>query len=91
MTENNDLLPPLFVPRGKVCHDSLEVPEPGTTVRINDGKRRAQDGPFADKKEQLGGFEVPSLDEAWWVKQTRSHACGDVALHRPIAKGSSPE
>jgi len=30
--------------------DSLEVPETGTTVRINDGERSA--------KEQLGGFTV---------------------------------
>ncbi len=47
--------------------DPLQVPETGTTVRIKDGKRHVQDGPYADTKEQLGGFailELPTLDEA---------------------------
>jgi len=47
--------------------DPLEVPETGTTVRLKEGKRRVQDGPFADTKEQLAGFiilELPSLDAA---------------------------
>jgi len=32
--------------------NALEVPETGTTVRLREGKRRVQDGPFADTKEQ---------------------------------------
>src|SRR5580700_4261054 len=36
----------------------LQPPETGTTVRLKDGKRRVQDGPFADTKEQLGGFTI---------------------------------
>jgi|SRR5690349_19301653 hypothetical protein len=50
-----------------VTGDPLEVPETGTTVRIDNGKGRVQDGPYADTKEQLGGFiilELPSLDVA---------------------------
>jgi hypothetical protein len=35
--------------------EPLQVPEIGTTVRLKEGKRRVQDGPFADTKEQLGG------------------------------------
>lgn len=38
-----------------------------TTVGVRDGKRSVQDGPYADTKEQLGGFfiiEVPNLDTA---------------------------
>ena len=45
----------------------LQEPGTGTTVRVVDGKRRVQDGPFADTKEQLGGFfviDVPDLDTA---------------------------
>ena len=45
--------------------NGLEPPETGTTVRLRDGRRQVQDGPFADTKEQLGGFfvlEVPDLD-----------------------------
>jgi len=47
--------------------DPLEVPETATTVRLKEGKRRVQDGPFADTKEQLEGFivlELASLDAA---------------------------
>src|SRR5262249_59188128 len=38
-----------------------------TTVRLRDGKRRVQDGPFAEAKEQLGGvplFHRPFLHPA---------------------------
>ena len=38
-----------------------------TTVRQRDGKRQVQDGPYAETKEQLGGFyiiDVPDLDAA---------------------------
>jgi len=38
-----------------------------TTVRIRDGKRLITDGPFAETKEQLGGYflvEANDLDEA---------------------------
>jgi len=41
--------------------DPLEVPETGTTIRIQDGKRGVQDGPYADTKEQLGGFTILEL------------------------------
>ena len=38
-----------------------------TTVRVRDGKRAITDGPFAETKEQLGGFyiiEAPDLNGA---------------------------
>jgi hypothetical protein len=38
-----------------------------TTVRVRDGKRLVTDGPFAETREQLGGFfmvEARNLDEA---------------------------
>jgi hypothetical protein len=38
-----------------------------TSVRVRDGKRLVTDGPFAETKEQLGGYylvDVPNLDEA---------------------------
>lgn len=44
-----------------------------TTVRVENGNRRVQDGPFADSREQLGGFivlELGSLEDAleWAVR-----------------------
>jgi len=71
--------------------DPLQVPETGTTVRIKEGKRRVQDGPFADTKEQLGGFiilELPSLDEALdWAARCPAAAAGVVEV-RPLAPES---
>jgi hypothetical protein len=64
--------------------DPLEVPETGTTVRIKEGKRGVQDGPYADTKEQLGGFtilELPSLDEALeWAARCPASSYGAVEV-----------
>ena len=58
-----------------------------TTLRLQDGKRHVQDGPYADTKEQLGGFfvlELPSLDEALnWAARCPAAADGAVEL-RPV-------
>ena len=38
-----------------------------TTIRVRDGKKAVTDGPFAETKEQLGGYflvEAKDLDEA---------------------------
>jgi len=68
--------------------DPLEVPETGTTIRIRDGKRGVQDGPYADTKEQLGGFtilELPSLDAALeWAARCPAASYGAVEV-RPLA------
>ena len=49
-----------------------------STVRVIDGKTKVQDGPFAETKEQVGGFyiiDVPNLDEAlkWAAKCPGAH------------------
>jgi hypothetical protein len=71
-----------------VAGDPLEMPETGTTVRLKDGKRHVQDGPYADTKEQLGGFtilELPSLDVALaWAARCPAAAAGAVEV-RPLA------
>ena len=68
--------------------DALEVPETGTTVRLNEGKRRVQDGPYAETKEQLAGFmlvELPSLDAALqWAGRCPAASGGAVEV-RPLA------
>ncbi|HYL76339.1 MAG TPA: YciI family protein [Bryobacteraceae bacterium] len=68
--------------------DPLEVPETGTTVRIDGGKRRVQDGPYADTKEQLAGFvilELASLDAALdWAARCPTAWAGAVEV-RPLA------
>ena len=65
----------------------LQPPETATTVRLKGEQRHVQDGPFADTKEQLGGFfviDVPDLDAALaWA--ARSPAATDAAVEvRPV-------
>lgn len=65
----------------------LQPPATGTTVRLKGEQRLVQDGPFADTKEQLGGFfviDVPDLDTALaWA--ARSPAATDAAVEvRPV-------
>jgi hypothetical protein len=59
-----------------------------TTVRLRGGERHVQDGPYADTKEQLGGFiilELPSLDAALvWAARCPTAATGVVEV-RPLA------
>lgn len=50
-----------------VAGEALQPTATATTVRIRDGKRLTTDGPFAETREQLGGFflvEAKNLDEA---------------------------
>ena len=71
-----------------VSGDALEVPETGTTVRLREGQRRVQDGPFADSKEQLAGIivlELPSVDAALeWAARCPGASIGAVEV-RPLA------
>jgi hypothetical protein len=67
--------------------DCLQGPETATTLRVRDGKREVADGPFAETKEQLGGYfviEVPDLDTALdWAAQAPSAATGSTEV-RPV-------
>ena len=67
--------------------DGLQGPEVSTTLRVRDGKRVVQNEPFADTKEQLGGYfiiEVADLDAAldWAAKAPCVHR-GSVEV-RPV-------
>jgi hypothetical protein len=47
--------------------EALQPTAVATSVRVRDGERLLTDGPFAETREQLGGFyivDVGSLDEA---------------------------
>ena len=58
-----------------------------TTVRLRDGHREVQDGPYADTKEHLGGYyliEVPDLNEALaWAARNPAASTGAVEV-RPV-------
>jgi hypothetical protein len=47
--------------------DALQPTSDATTVRVQGGERVVTDGPFAETKEQLGGYyeiDVANLDDA---------------------------
>jgi hypothetical protein len=58
-----------------------------TTVRARDGKPQVLDGPYADTKEQLGGYymiDVPDLDAAIsWAARCPGASHGTMEV-RPI-------
>ena len=58
-----------------------------TTVRVRNGKLLTTDGPFAETKEQLGGYyliDVPNLDEAIkWASKIPSAQGGSIEI-RPL-------
>jgi hypothetical protein len=50
-----------------VAAEALEPTNQATTVRVRDDQTMTTDGPFAETKEQLGGFyliEAANLDDA---------------------------
>jgi len=67
--------------------NGLQPPQTATTLRITSGKRHVQDGPFAETREQLGGYfviEVKNLDEALeWAARAPCASAGGVEV-RPV-------
>ena len=67
--------------------EGLQPTATATTVRVRDGERLVTDGPFAETKEQLGGFyllECKDLDEAiGWAAKIPGAQAGSVEV-RPV-------
>ena len=61
-----------------------------TSVRVRDGKRVVTDGPFAETREQLGGYmivDVKDLDEAIAVAGRIPLAHTSTVEIRPVREG----
>lgn len=71
-----------------VSSNALQPSSTATTVRIRNGKTTHTDGPFAETKEQLGGYyllDVPNLDEALkWAAKCPGAKWGSIEV-RPLA------
>jgi hypothetical protein len=65
-----------------------------TTVRVRDGQLHVTDGPFAETKEQLGGFfvfDVDSLEEAERLAaEIPGAATGAVELRPSYVEEAAP-
>jgi len=70
-----------------VSGNGLQAPHTATHLRLRDGRRLIQDGPFADTKEHVGGYfiiRVDSLDEALeWAARSPAAEYGSVEV-RPV-------
>jgi hypothetical protein len=70
-----------------VSGEALQRTASATTVRVRDGEQLVTDGPFAETKEQLGGFyvvEAESLDETIeWAAKIPTACFGSVEV-RPV-------
>ena len=73
--------------------EALQPVETATTVRVRNGKVGTTDGPFAETKEQLGGFymiEARDLNDAIQVAaKIPSAKLGSVEV-RPIVEFNQP-
>jgi hypothetical protein len=73
-----------------IAGDPLQPPFSATTVRVAGGKKVASDGPYAETKEQLGGYyivEAKDVDEATEIAADicKLHSWNSVAVEvRPI-------
>lgn len=82
----------------EICHElhargqylgahPLQPPGTATCVRVRDGKRSVSDGPYAETKEQLGGYflvDVPNLEEAIEITARIPGSHRGTAEIRPI-------
>lgn len=67
--------------------EALMATTTATTVRVRDGKTLTTDGPFAETKEQLGGFylvNAADLDEAIQIASRIPGALTGAIEVRPV-------
>lgn len=65
----------------------LEPPATATVVRVHDADTVLTDGPFAESKEQIGGFwviDAPDLDAALAWAEKGARACANPVEVRPF-------
>jgi hypothetical protein len=73
--------------------EALQPTATATTVRLRDGETLSTDGPFAETKEQLGGFyvvEAKDLDEAIEIAARIPDARGGSVEVRPVMETGMP-
>jgi hypothetical protein len=76
-----------------VTADQLQPSTTATLVQVRNGETLTTDGPFAETKEQLGGYyliDVESLDEALeWAAKIPSARAGTIEV-RPVVQREAP-
>ena len=85
--ESSDLAHQLKAAGQFVATSPLQPAATATSVRVREGKRTITDGPFAETREQLGGFfliDVNNLDEAIAVASRIPGARKGTVEIRPV-------
>ena len=76
-----------------IASNGLQPTKTATTVRVRNGKVSTTDGPFAETKEQLGGFyliEAKDLNDAIQVAARLPSARWGSVEVRPIWESQRP-
>ncbi len=77
----------------RLAGEALQPTPTATTVRVQNGEVVTTDGPFAETKEQLGGFylfECKDLDEAIeWAGRCPGAKTGTLEV-RPVMEFDAP-
>ena len=75
--------------------EALQPVKTARTVRVRNGKASITDGPFAETKEQLGGYyiiEVDTLDEAIeWAAKIPSARLGSIEVRPIVSVGAEAQ
>jgi hypothetical protein len=73
--------------------EALQPVRTATTVRVRDGRAVTTDGPFAETKEQLGGYyliDAKDLDDAIaWAAKIPASTTGSIEV-RPLMEFPEP-
>jgi hypothetical protein len=85
----NDYSNQLIAAGAMVSGEGLQASATSKTLRVENGEQVVTDGPFAETKEQLGGFyviECASMDEALdWAARVPSAEQGSTEVRPVIA------
>ena len=86
--EYRELIQRLAATEKYIAGDELKPTTTATTVRVREGRQTITDGPFAETKEQLGGYflvNATDLDDAIRIAaQIPSARDGSIEI-RPVA------
>ena len=86
-TESTQLAQELHANGQYLSANPLQPTSMATSVRVRDGKRLVTDGPFAETREQLGGYfliDAKDLDEALGVAARIPMARKGTVEVRPV-------
>jgi hypothetical protein len=87
MSEHAKLLDELRAAGKYLDSNALEWASSATTLRTRQGRRLVTDGPFAESREQLGGYylvDARDLDDAMAIAARIPDACAGAVEIRPV-------